>query len=193
VKRGLCERLVAGIIALAKRDPYFHLPGYMERYWILRPHRWLPISIRVHHILRSDLDRHLHDHPWRYATIILRGGYWEERPIFRDALPLFAGLHAPAIKHSEAVTRTWHAPGALLRRQASDRHRLILPKGTTAWTLFFMGPRCQEWGFYTEHGKVAWEDYLDGGEVAEQKAQHAHFGIPAAASYATFSKGHRNP
>jgi hypothetical protein len=55
----LLQRLVDRIIARAMRDPYFDIVGtdgstYMRRFWLMRPRKWLPISIRVHHILRSD-------------------------------------------------------------------------------------------------------------------------------------------
>ena len=36
-------------------------------------------SVKLHHILRSDDDRDLHDHPWSFVSVILRGGYWEHR------------------------------------------------------------------------------------------------------------------
>ena len=120
------------------RRPYWHLDGYMNRWWIRkhRPGGWW--SARIHQILRSDLDRHQHDHPWPYITIILAGGYWEERPDW-------------AMK--------WHGPGSILIRKATDRHRLIVPDGATCWTLFIMGKWRQTWGFYTEAGKVPYTEY----------------------------------
>jgi hypothetical protein len=79
--------------------PYFHLSGYMCRWWLLgsrnvqhnegrpggaepgggRLYQWLTdrLCIRLHAIQRSDADRALHDHPSASVSIILKGGYWE--------------------------------------------------------------------------------------------------------------------
>lgn len=133
------------IIRFAKRTPYWHLEGYMERYWLLRgyderkgakPPVLNSLSARVHHILRSDDDRHFHDHPWNYTTIILRGGYFEV---------------TPRVINGEIVgeDRKWYGPGSILRRKATHWHRLELPPGRTAWTLFIMGKKRNSWGFLT--------------------------------------------
>lgn len=151
----IAERLASALIAYAQREPYFHLPGYMERYWVIKPRRWFPWSVRVHHILRSDLDRHLHDHPWPWASLILRGGYFEITP----------------------GARRWYGPGSFRRAPATYRHKLILPEGTTTWSLFLMGRKSQTWGFYTEHGKVPWTEYLSASEVEVQHREHQRFGI----------------
>jgi hypothetical protein len=48
-------------------------PGgsYMRRYIFRTP--WF--TLRLHHILRSDDDRHLHDHPFDFTSFLLTGGY----------------------------------------------------------------------------------------------------------------------
>jgi hypothetical protein len=143
------------IIRRAMRTPYVHLAGYMERFWLIRIGRrgggesgpYPLLGARVHHILRSDDDRHFHDHPWPYLTIILRGGYWEVRPVFVDYMVSY-------------VVRTWHGPGSVLLRRANSWHRLELPEGRTAWTLFCTGPKVQPWGFLVGRRKVGWREYL---------------------------------
>lgn len=142
------------LVTLAKQTPYFHLKGYMNRWWLEREGELNAEGAptgpakRIHEILRSDADRHLHDHPWDYTTVILAGGYWEERP----ADPLH-----PTV---ERVIE-WMAPGRILRRQAESAHRLILPDGATCTTLFATGPRRRDWGFHTEAGWVHWRQYLN--------------------------------
>jgi hypothetical protein len=171
VKR-LLSYLVDRLIARAKRTPYFHLPGHMERYWLLKPRWWtLGCSIRVHHILRSDSDRVLHDHPWPFMTVILRGGYLEERPLFKTPPELL--MKRMALLGVEPTVTTMHRPGSVLFRAATSRHRLVIPRWKTAWTLFFMGPRLQEWGFYTPEGKVPWGDYLASADATYQREQIA--------------------
>lgn len=85
--------IASRIIASHNRLPaYFNLDGYMERWWWMpsflltydaklaayRPWYWLPFRIRLHHILRPDADAVLHDHPFNWRTIVLRGFYVEE-------------------------------------------------------------------------------------------------------------------
>lgn len=78
----------AWIIQRAGRTPYNHIMSadgsetYMGRWWLFNPydrnthqtkHWWFPWSVRVHHIMRADQDRDLHDHPWNARTVILDG------------------------------------------------------------------------------------------------------------------------
>lgn len=148
--------------------PYWHLDGYMERYWLFRIGRkpagaGVPSpepdsgedrrqgrfgAARVHHILRSDRGRDYHDHPWPFLTIILRGGYYEVRPML-DASGNLAG-----------ESRKWHGPGSILLRAAGSWHRLELPAGQSAWTLFCVGPKRQEWGFLVDGTKVPRLEYF---------------------------------
>lgn len=151
------------LIRRAMRTPYFHLDDYMERYWLVpyayidpvsffkRPIAWIlqrfGIAIRVHHILRSDDARAFHDHPWWYCTIILRGGYTEVRPRFSS------GIY-------EGDQRRRHDAGSILIRPAESWHRLELPRGETAWTLFITGPRRNRWGFLIQpRFKQYYRDY----------------------------------
>lgn len=136
------------IIERSKRTPYRHLPGYMERFWLL-PYGRLGIAARVHHILRSDDDRAFHDHPWTYLTIILKGGYVEVTPIF-DGSGIYRGER-----------RQWRGPGSVLLRRAKSWHRLEVPTGVDTWTLFMTGPKRQRWGFMANPAnKVYWREYL---------------------------------
>lgn len=149
------DGLTDWIIRRAMRTPYVHLDGYMERFWFVRIGRrgggqsgaYPLLGARVHHILRSDDGRVFHDHPWWYLTIILRGGYWEVRPVFVDGVASYCA-------------RTWRGPGSVLLRRAASWHRLELPPGETAWTLFCTGPKVQHWGFLVGRKKVGWREYL---------------------------------
>jgi hypothetical protein len=102
----------------------------------------------LHHILKSDRDDALHDHPWPYSTLILWGGYDEVLPHdhshFNDAPDTFT---------------TTQKMFSVLHREASSAHRLILKK--PAWTLFWRGLRERKWNFITPDGKrIYWRDYL---------------------------------
>ena len=185
----------------AQTTPYYHLNGYMLRDWILgyrsperngdNPlwkqgqgpksggafYRWLcrHIAIRAHTILRSDSDRHLHDHPSWSLSIVLEGGYWEvfeptpwairHEATYRHLLKCIGhGM----MNHDDAWDRDfcqqfgifWRGPGAVVFRRANCFHRLILPEGTVARSIFAMGKKTNAWGFKTPAGKVYWRTYL---------------------------------
>lgn len=69
MKRSFFTRFGDYLIARSAKTPYFHLEGYMERFWLL-PYGWYVIAARVHHILKSDDDRAFHDHPWPYRKYL---------------------------------------------------------------------------------------------------------------------------
>jgi hypothetical protein len=152
-------RLLCRLIPKAKETPYYHLPGYMNRDWLIPyveggseadipscgPLSWrrrpfsrllqcFGVAVRIHTILRSDRDRALHDHPFDYMSIILTGGYSEV---------------------TESGSR-WYGPGAVIFRRATSRHRLDLRlnemfEGPATTTLFITMRRGrQKWGFFPD-------------------------------------------
>jgi hypothetical protein len=195
--------IITMLIRHAMRTPYYHLTGYMDRFWLVPysepiartvrmhwhkawpflsyeqrgawidrgeidvdvtfydgtgPLDWLmhPIgrliqklgyAVRIHHILRSDHGREPHDHPWPYLTIILRGGYWES--LFDSS--------------GNLLSKKWHGPGSALLRKANTWHRLDVPPGMTAWTLFITGEKKQTWGFNVDGKKVDRQTYKQAG------------------------------
>ena len=99
---------------------------YLIRYYLLftdRP-KWFPFNIFLHKFLQGDPDE-LHDHPWPYFTLILKGGYWE-------------------VTHKG---RFWRGPGSFRFSTPKSLHRVELEKGISAWTLFIPGPKTRDWGF----------------------------------------------
>lgn len=128
----------------ARRTPFAHLEGYMERWWLFNGFDqpgyvdWLP-SIRMHHILRADAERHLHDHPWNARTIILSGCYCEELPGNR--------------------WRT-RVPGDTGTLKFGEYHRIASVSTGGAWTLFFTWRKQGTWGFLVDGEKVPYREYL---------------------------------
>lgn len=114
---------------------------YMRR-WLFR-HPWG--NVRLHCIMRSDSDRALHDHPFDFVSLILRGAYIEHRPML---------ARNPA---GPTVIRRYRA-GQLNRCRAEDPHRLELREGPV-WTLVFCGRKRREWGFHAEEGWVHWREW----------------------------------
>ena len=88
--------------------------------------------LMLHHIHRPDYERHVHNHPWRRSySLILTGGYYEERVIDHDTL--------------EVGMREFD-PGEINRIDANDFHRITAVAEDT-WTLFLAGEPVQSWGF----------------------------------------------
>ena len=156
------------LIRRAQRTPYSPIIKngdlYMDRFWLFNPYpdtgesgadkpRWtFPISIRIHHIVLPDQDRHLHDHPWNARTVVLRGWYNEIR------------LETPALD-ADGMERIVHAK---IRRAAGDTAPLgfgefhcitELPAGGV-WTMFITGRYRGTWGFMVDGAKVPYRDYL---------------------------------
>jgi hypothetical protein len=121
---------------------------YLERYYLfLKDRDNFPFNIFLHKFLRSDPDD-LHDHPWPYATVILKGGYWEWTPVFDDA----------GRKITEIAK--WRAPGHVRFNSATSLHRIELDPGVECWTLFMPGAKTREWGFVQSGVWQQWEQYL---------------------------------
>ena len=62
---------------------------YLVRYYLfLKDRKWFPFNVFLHKFMKGDPDE-LHDHPWPYATLILKGGYWEITPKGRQYLETY--------------------------------------------------------------------------------------------------------
>ena len=121
---------------------------YLERYYLfLRERERFPFNVFLHKFLKSDPDD-VHDHPWPYATLILKGGYWEWIPHF-DTVGRKIGEH-----------QVWRGPGHFRISKANSFHRIELDPDITAWTLFMPGPKQRDWGFLVQNKWIQWEQYL---------------------------------
>jgi hypothetical protein len=107
---------------------------YLTRYTIIDKKNW-QLCLHVFH--RSDADEH-HDHPWNFISLIVWRGYIEETPAGRKR----------------------KYPGMLLFRKETHRHRVELVNSKKAVSLFFMGKRKREWGFFTSKGWQLWTRYF---------------------------------
>lgn len=150
-------RVADWLVRRAFRTPYADITSpdgqsvYMKRWWLfnpypgsdqcdLRKYPWLPVSIRVHHILREDADRHLHDHPWDARTIILIGGYVEVR---------------------EDGRHHYRVPGDTATIKHDEFHRIVYVDARRgAVTLFITFKYRGTWGFKVDGAKVPWRTYL---------------------------------
>jgi hypothetical protein len=121
---------------------------YLERYYVfLRERERFPFNIFLHKFLKSDPDD-VHDHPWPYATLVLKGGYWEWIP------------HFDTVGRKIGEYQVWRGPGHFRISKARSFHRIELDPDITAWTLFMPGPKQREWGFLVRNQWIQWEEYL---------------------------------
>lgn len=132
--------------ALGRSDVYFAGSLYMRRWRFLNT-PWF--GLRLHHIVRSDADRELHDHPFTFVSLILTGGYRE---------------------HTLDRRSKRYPPGSVVVRSAEALHRLELEVmkhyadstkrvERAAWTLVVRGPYRRQWGFLTADGWLHWKTF----------------------------------
>jgi hypothetical protein len=118
-----------------------HGEPYLKRHTLLD----LPfLRIHVHKIMQSDSERELHDHPWNFWSLILKGWYQEH------------------LTHGRSLFR---GPGSLRYVSAPTLHRLELVGGEPVWTLVICGRKRRKWGFQTSEGWVYWKDFERLGEL----------------------------
>jgi hypothetical protein len=119
---------------------------YLERYYLfLKERKYFPFNVFLHKFLKVDTDD-VHYHPWPYATLILKGGYYEWVPEFNSKIEMVG------------QRRYWRGPGHFRICAPTSYHRIELEPGVTAWTLFMPGPHRREWGFLTgKNPKTDWE------------------------------------
>lgn len=108
---------------------------YLWRWYVIPRN---PICcIYIHKFLRDDDDRAMHDHPWSSVSLLVWGRYVEQT----------------------AQGKKEYRAGSVLFRKATHTHRIELPEGRPAWTLFVTGPRVREWGFHCPQGWVHWRKF----------------------------------
>jgi hypothetical protein len=103
-----------------------------------------PWGLFLHRFHRSDDDRALHNHPWRWAfSLILTGGYREERRV------------------GDRVVRIDRKPGTVVRLSPEEFHRVDLHE-QDAWSLFLAGPKVGSWGFWDRdtHEFWPWREFI---------------------------------
>ena len=99
---------------LIKLKDYNSLPNFLTRKTLVNIGR---VHIRLHDILSPDKSPYLHNHPFYYISIVLKGGYIEQ------------------ILRNGSIQEVKHDIGSIIYRKPSDFHRLKDINGPTK-TLF---------------------------------------------------------
>lgn len=150
--RRLILRAAPRLIAISERRPPDVIIGgaedpYMRRWWVIPRNR--VFNIYLHHFLRSDDDRALHDHPWVNLSVLLEGRYAEHTIAA-------GGVHR----------RTERAAGQMKLRGPRAAHRVELIDGP-CWSLFITGPMMRSWGFHCPAGWRHWRDFTKPGDSGQ--------------------------
>ena len=135
------DKIVTGsfdsLLALAEKLPCRVIMGeqgpYLSRYTL----RELDDGghVYLHFFHRGDADLQLHNHPWAGTSLILAGGYREERRV------------------GQRVEERVYRPGDVSVLEPNTFHRIdLLEPERGCWTLFSIGPRVQSWGFWDRDG-----------------------------------------
>lgn len=144
---GLARRLCE---AIAARLPVRVIDGgdgspYLSKHALLRGVHggW---HLHLHRFHRGDEDTALHNHPWPCASLILVGGYREER-----------------LRDDGAIVTHERRPGAINLIGADTFHRVDLIDGE-CWTIFLNAPVVQEWGFLDRVSRrfTPWREFIRG-------------------------------
>lgn len=144
--------------------------GYPEHPYLIR---WTFIvfgySMRIHHWIKSDDRRYFHDHSADLLSIVLKGCYWNVKPVGDNSNSVedyrcidiggqnwIYNTKKEKPFYVEGIFNSWHnffhMGQSIWFSKAEDRHYLCIPKGG-AWTLMFEGRPRHKWGFYVDGHK----------------------------------------
>lgn len=119
---------------------------YLKR-WVLN-FGWF--SLRVHHWLASDDQRHFHNHAWWFITWVIKGHYED---IIPGDTPKDGGIHisgADGIETYSSYTsdlNTEQMTTGMIKYRPADHSHKVKVYGST-WTFLITGPVKQPWGFF---------------------------------------------
>jgi hypothetical protein len=107
--------------------------------------------VLVHRMQAPDPGIDLHDHPWWFVSLVLWGGYTEQRCDTRWA-PSCAKI---AETYPETCIRGVvedRRVGSVRAMRLDQCHTITKLHRRTCWTLVIGGPRRRRWGFYLPTG-----------------------------------------
>lgn len=149
--RAVLTRLCVGLPCRRIRAPDGGL--LVEQFLLSHSPERTAWRLRLHHYVRGDADRALHNHPWWGLSLILVGGYREE---YRDADhdPLGADTYTVRMRVLTPLSVNFITPETFHRIDLRERD---------AWTLFLSSPARGSWGFW-DRATNTYEDNVAFGE-----------------------------
>lgn len=168
------------LVRLANELPVRFIRGhddspYLERYYVCgdptilklfddkRLRVWQRLFTRLplvylHRFARSDQDGDLHNHPWSGFSLILAGGYSEER---RGDVG--------------EVRRIVYRPGSVNRLEANTFHRVDLLE-EDCWSVIVTFGKTQTWGFWNRESGIfiPWREKFANEKERIRREREAH-------------------
>ncbi len=122
-------------------------------------------AVLLHRMDAPDPGEDLHDHPWAFVSIVLAGGYIEERAATRDATTYariaVEYLDTPLMRGARRGFEEERRRFSVRRMRLDECHRITRLLRAPTWTLVITGPRRRRWGFYLPDGWMEDVDYDD--------------------------------
>jgi hypothetical protein len=123
------------------------LENYLTRWRIIQTPFF---AVYLHKITAPDSRPTLHDHPWNFLSVVLRGGYHEVRR--------YDGRGDFERDDFEWLPSEHHIRRFNFKR-ATDTHYITVLDRNPTWTLLLVGRRKREWGFVDRDG--TWTVFYD--------------------------------
>lgn len=101
---------------------------YLTRWRIIQT-PWF--ALYLHRMDGPDSRDTLHDHPWNFTSVVLKGGYVERR----------LNTHDMTVNDVHRVER-------INRMHTYDAHAISRLLRVPTWTLMFVGRRVRTWGYW---------------------------------------------
>lgn len=109
------------------------------RRWRIIETPWF--GVYIHGIYQADQDKDMHDHPWDYASYVIKGG-----PFLEESMN--------SLGEKKELENMF--PGDFIRRRAEHFHRIVKLE-SPVYTLFFTGRRRRNWGYAADGNR--WVDH----------------------------------
>lgn len=121
-------------------------------------------AVFVHRMEAPDPGIDLHDHPWTFVSVVLKGEYTEERALCREAPEHAQISEMSARRRVDLALPPILSPRGLVEHRArwsirrlrlDECHRITdLHDHAHVWTLVICGPVRRGWGFYMPDGYI---------------------------------------
>lgn len=166
---GRCPTYLYRWIVFGKKPPCTCMASHDRGYSLcpLNKRKEPPFKVYLHHFVADDWSLDLHDHPKRFISIGLKGGYVEWTPCLND--------NCRTIPCDFQNQKVFNAPW-LRSFPAEHVHRLSMfrthPTGEAkpCWTLVIVLRGTREWGFWHLGRFIHWKTYIKSETADEMKA-----------------------
>lgn len=131
--------------------------GQQTMRWWQKALTWLPCTY-LHRFVASDDDEELHNHPWEATSLILAGGYVEERRLHVE--PYTPHKDVIPIVRKRTILQEFR-PGMRNYIFADTFHKVTLLE-EDAWTVIVCGKKVSSWGFWSPRTGVFlhWKEHV---------------------------------